>query len=325
MVNIRRLPGFTLSIGNITVGGTGKSPLVIAICKLYRQLGFKPVIVARGYGSRMKSHDFVVLFGGKVLTSNFSGAVLPPDEAMMQSMTLPDVPVVAGIRRYDAVFASLPAIKSVLGEDAKLVFVLDDGFQHWRIRRDLDLVVVNRNNRFGNRMLLPAGPLREPLRALKRASLLVERCDNLDQVVGKGGWETIALHYKQLPPLPLVDYLSSLQNQTNQSQSLNNQDKILVVSGIANPAALAASLRRNGYEDQRHYFVGDHDAIDRLALIDRLQQVSAVVTTPKDYWRNPDIFVGLPIPVWIVDIVPNIDPIKSPLISAANAYRGDIA
>lgn len=325
LVSNHRLPGFTLSIGNITVGGAGKSPLVIAICKLYQELGLKPVIVTRGYGSRMKSRQFMTILDGKVLTSNFSAAVLPPDEAMMQSMTLRDVPVIAGVRRYDAVKAALPAIKSVLGGNAKLVFVLDDGFQHWRIRRDFDLVVVNVKNRFGNRLLLPAGPLREPLRALKRASLLVERCDDQNPVVGKVVRDSIVLHYKQLSPLPLVDYLSSIQNNKSQTQTLNNQDKILVVSGIANPAALSTSLRNHGFVEQLHYFVGDHDAFDRVALMERLQHVSAVVTTPKDYWRNPDIFIGLPIQVWIVDIVPDINPIKSQLIAAANAYRGDIA
>ncbi len=143
-------------VGNLTVGGTGKTPLVIALAHLMRQLGRKPGIITRGYGGKccqwpllVTEHDVVEAGDEAVLLASRSGAVVIAD---------PD---------------RVRAARLLVNKHGCDTVISDDGFQHFRMRRDIDIVVIDGERRLGNGWCLPSGPLREPKSALKRAEIIV--------------------------------------------------------------------------------------------------------------------------------------------------------
>lgn len=133
-----------ISVGNITWGGVGKTPLVILIAQHIRRAGFRPVILTRGYRRRG----------------------MLSDEAELLAESLGDTPILVGRDRGRLA-------RDFLAQDRADVFLLDDGFQHWRIQRDLDIVVIDASNPWGNGRLIPRGILREPVGSLSRADLIV--------------------------------------------------------------------------------------------------------------------------------------------------------
>jgi tetraacyldisaccharide 4'-kinase len=158
---VHRIPVPVISLGNLTVGGTGKTPAALWLAEKLRARGERPVIVTRGYGGDLK---------GRVVTVGRDGQSLyDPREIGDEAVLLAERfngPVVCGADR-------VAAAKVALEEHGASVLVLDDGFQHWRLGRDMDVLLVDGRSGFGNGALLPAGPLREPLGALKRADAIV--------------------------------------------------------------------------------------------------------------------------------------------------------
>lgn len=150
-----------VSFGNVTVGGTGKTPAALWLADRLLRRGERPAIVTRGYGGDLK---------GRVLTVGRDGrALFDPREIGDEAVLLAERfagPVVCGADR-------VAAAKQAIAEHGATVVVLDDGFQHWRLARDVDVVLVDGRSGFGNGALLPAGPLREPLAALRRAHAIV--------------------------------------------------------------------------------------------------------------------------------------------------------
>jgi tetraacyldisaccharide 4'-kinase len=158
---VHRAPVPVLSVGNLTVGGTGKTPLVAWLASRVAESGRSPAIVTRGYGGTVGR--------GPVVLSSGEGPTLAPDacgdEPYLLASTLSGVPVVVGSDRVAGAAAA-----ARLGCD---VVILDDGFQHRRLARDLDIVLLDAGKPFGNGRLLPAGPLRERPSALARADVVM--------------------------------------------------------------------------------------------------------------------------------------------------------
>lgn len=167
-----RLPGPVVSVGNITLGGTGKTPIVAEVAGWLRDEGFAVAILTRGYGRRGS---------GRVVLGAKSGEPTPAvagDEPILLARSVPGAYVVVDA---DRVAAGVWAARE-LGATA---FVLDDGFQHRRIARDLDLVAVDATDPFGGGEMLPFGRLREPLGGLRRASaVVVTRADRIADAAG---------------------------------------------------------------------------------------------------------------------------------------------
>ena len=162
MLTSKRLPCPTISIGNITVGGTGKTPMTIYVAQVVKQLGYKVAVISRGYKGRAEKIGGIVS-DGKVLlmTPEISG-----DEPYMMANRLKDVPVIVGKNRFKA---GRQAISKFDTE----VIVLDDGFQHLALQRDLDIVLLDYHKPFGNGHLLPRGVMREPVSALLCADTII--------------------------------------------------------------------------------------------------------------------------------------------------------
>jgi tetraacyldisaccharide 4'-kinase len=164
----RQLPRRVISIGNITTGGTGKTPATIALAEEAKRRFLFPVILTRGYRGKAKGPCFVSKGEGPLLSAEEAG-----DEPRLMAERLTGVPIVKGADRYEAGLFALKELEAESWKHEPLVFILDDGFQHWRLQRDKDIVLVDALNPFGNGTLLPFGRLREPLHSLERADIVV--------------------------------------------------------------------------------------------------------------------------------------------------------
>ena len=156
-----KLDSRVISVGNLTMGGTGKTPATIAIAREAIARGYKPCILTRGYKGKHKGVAFVSRGKGPLLDSSEAG-----DEPVLMANRLEDVFIVKGKNRYDA---------GLLCQDQVDLYILDDGFQHWALHRDIDILLINSQNPFGspNPRLFPSGQLREPLTAIGRADYVV--------------------------------------------------------------------------------------------------------------------------------------------------------
>ena len=274
------LPCRVISVGNITLGGTGKTPTVIQLADfLFRNRRY-PAVVSRGYG-RKNEADIVAVSDGKapLLDTAIAG-----DEPSLIGSRLPGVPVVVGKDRYRAALFTL----QVFGPNT---IILDDGFQHVRLRRDLDIVLVDAEDPFGNGRLFPSGILREPLKALKRADLvLITRADRAANL----GWLKSVIRRKtqariftsRHSPVDLVD----IRNSEQRPFSTLRGTAVLAFSGIARPASFTALLRSLGADIKQEMVYPDHYVYkkeDMAAIFQKAGDVKAtmIITTEKDAVR----------------------------------------
>ena len=164
LARARRLPARVVSVGNLTTGGTGKTPAVRALAEAASALGLSPAVLTRGYGGRQSGVLLDGRHGGEPARAEEFG-----DEAVLLSRWLPGVPVIVGKDRNGE------AHRFAAGRGWPDLFLLDDGFQHRKLGRDHDVVIVDGSEATGR--LLPAGPLREPPSALRRAHRLLVTSD----------------------------------------------------------------------------------------------------------------------------------------------------
>ena len=253
-----RLPVPVISIGNITTGGTGKTPLVIDFVKRCLRRERNPAVVARGYKS---------------------GTHQVGDELQMVSERLPDVPCVGN---PDRVAGGRQAV--TLGAD---VIVLDDAFQHRRIARDLDVVVVEATNPFGFGHVLPRGLLREPLDGLRRADLIVvSRADQVDSSVRQ---ELTARLASIAPEVPVVKCQHRPTGLTDISGGPCEvkYGRAVVFAAVGNPQGFVGTLRQMGIEPAKCVWWPDHHRytaadVAKLAATAGGVEHDVVLTTHKD-------------------------------------------
>jgi tetraacyldisaccharide 4'-kinase len=162
----RRLPCKVISVGNITVGGTGKTPMTIHLAEVLRQLGYRPAIVSRGYMGRAEN-DGGIVSDGKTLCMS---PAMAGDEPYLMAARLKGMPVVVGKNRFKS---GMLAVREFQPD----IIILDDAFQHLKLKRDIDLVLLDQTRPFGNTHLVPRGILREPVSALARGTAcILTRC-----------------------------------------------------------------------------------------------------------------------------------------------------
>lgn len=254
-----RLPVPVLSVGNLTAGGTGKTPFVVMLCRLLRGIGRNPAVLLRGYGAANPVES---------------------DEAMLYARLLPDAGVFPG---RDRVNSALRAIKA--GYD---VLVLDDGFQHLRLLRDLDIVLLDATCPFGGGWPLPAGLLREPLSALSRSDVIcLTRTDQVSAGTLELIQEKIRMYARDVPVLSCTHRPSRLCDLDNRLYSLETLAglKVAALSGIGRPDSFAATLRGLGAEVCAEVAFADHAAYTARGVrkvVDRLDRQWTLVVTEKD-------------------------------------------
>ena len=289
----KQLPCGVISVGNIVAGGTGKTPVVIWIAKYLQNEGFQVGVLLRGYGREDRYSTLVVSDGKQILTPLTESG----DEASMIARKLPGAPVVVGSDRYTA---GLEVIQ--LWGHTNGVLILDDGFQRRQLARDLDILVIDSTQPFGTGKLLPAGTLREPKTALKRADvLLLTRTDlasesiNFDRFVQKKPIFQTRHQPTRLYKLSTGSDRSEsspidqgrLERDEECGLDLLKGQRILAVCGIGTPEAFVGTLHQFepktvellAFPDHHRYSLADFSDISGMA-----RQVGAdmVVTTEKD-------------------------------------------
>jgi tetraacyldisaccharide 4'-kinase len=258
---VHKAPVPVISVGNLTTGGTGKTPCVEFVARFFRQLDLRVAILSRGYGSIAGRND----------------------EALVLEENLPDVPHLQG---PDRVALAMSAVEELESE----VLVLDDGFQHRRLHRDLDILLIDATCPWGHGYLLPRGLLREPTGSLKRADVvMLTRCDLVLPETVQAIRDTV----RRVKDVPIVESTHRAAEWRNASQAATDLANlsgrpIAGFCGLGNPDAFRQTLGQLGLNVIAWRTFADHHAYTRddiEGLRDWARQLpvdAAVVTTQKD-------------------------------------------
>lgn len=282
-----------ISVGNITAGGTGKTPFVTYICRYFLKNGMKPAILMRGYKAKNNAQSQVVSDGKKIrLTAEEAG-----DEAYLLAKSLPGVAVLIGRKRVES--AKLATDK--YNAD---ILIVDDGFQHRKLGRSLDLVLVDSTKPFGYNKVIPAGLLREPLKGLKRASLIaLTKTDQVDEIIIKNIIKKIKQHAPTVPVVTSIHKPKLLQSITQWSGIKDDFEKdiksVLAVSAIGNPKSFITTLQQKGYEVKAELSFRDHHTynladIRTIELMANKNEVDVIAITEKDAVKLGAIIERIP-------------------------------
>ena len=301
MFHQHRVDAPVISVGNITIGGTGKTPLVKWIARELAGEKRRVCILTRGYRRRSK---------GQVLVSNGAEVLATVEEAGDEALMLAESlnGSAAVICDADRVAAARFAIER-LGSN---VLLLDDGFQHRRIARDLDIVIVDGTHPLDDERLLPLGHLREPLRALRRADcFVIPRADNADAV--KPTSKLIAEINSSAPIFLSTTRLVRFRALASEETSAIELDDVALAAfcGIGNPQSFFSLLQREGlvitdkrvFRDHHRYTQADVSSIEEAA---GKAGASALLTTAKDAVKLRHLQVGLP--CYVAEINIEIQP-----------------
>jgi len=277
LLPVRRLPCPVVSVGNLSLGGTGKTPLVIALAEWYQSQKTAPAVLTRGYGGSVGKGPFVVTDGDRLYASPREAG----DEAVMMAETLKGIPVIAGSCR------SASGLLAVERFGAQ-VLILDDGFQHMSLARSVDLVLLPARDPFLGGRVFPGGPLREPVSALRRASALVlTKAEDPTQT--ERARKTVHAAFPSIPVFSSETAPSALVSLAGEIHPLSHLSglRILAFTGLADPIPFYRDLERLGadilerrsFSDHHPYTEADMEWLRTKAHVTGAQ---ALVTTAKD-------------------------------------------
>jgi len=281
----KRLPGFVVSVGNLTAGGTGKTPAVAALAKWALSQKMRVCIISRGYGGRYKSPVLEVSDGRRILADSR----LAGDEPVLLAGKVLGSPVVLSKKRYLAGMYAREKFRSDL-------FIVDDGFQHLQLERDVNLVLMDGAQPFGNGHLLPRGPLREPLDQLARADAFVLTRFKRDS--GEGTLAFLKDHYPRIPAFcadHVPDRVVFPRLDRTDSPRFLNEKRVVAFAGIGNPRVFRETLASLGADVVAFRGFKDHYMYQRddlLSLIGLKKETDAhyILTTEKDWMRMGSIW-----------------------------------
>src|SRR2546421_8082411 len=269
-----------VSVGNLTVGGTGKTPAVELAVRTLIELGHRPAVVSRGYGRRGHGIQIVAAAASIRLDADEGG-----DEPFLLARRLPGVPVVVGGNRYEAG-------RHAVARFGVSALVLDDGFQHRTLAKDLEIVMARARAPWGSGRLLPGGPLREPLAALARAHLIVVTGARGPDDVGEVAAD--ARRYAPGVPVLAARHVTTECWEAGAMRYLGPEAlrglKLVAFAGLGSPGGLRRTLEDTGAVETGFARFADHHRYTRAevgALEQRAVAASAVglVTTEKDWAR----------------------------------------
>jgi tetraacyldisaccharide 4'-kinase len=301
--NQKKLSHKVISIGNITVGGTGKTPATIAIAEEAKKRGFVPIILTRGYKGKIKGPCFVSKGEEPLLNEEDAG-----DEPLLMAEKLKGVPIVKGKDRYEGGVFALQNLGDRFTH-SPILFILDDGFQHWKLFRDKDILLIDGKNPFGNKRLLPVGQLREPVSAINRADVIViTKMDNLSGEGKEWGIRNQSMNHEKSEFRRLIEEIRKYNKKVplffaghRSLQFLSARDEIFPLkwaegkrffafSGIGNPKSfkqtlLSAGINLKGFKSYRdHYRYAPKD-IEKIVEQSKKGNADWIVTTEKDIMR----------------------------------------
>ncbi len=277
----RRLPHPVISVGNLTVGGTGKTPFVAFLARLLQRSGYQPVILSRGYRGKFEHSSLLVSDGARILC----GPADCGDEPYLLAQQLSGVPILVGKNRYRTG-------RSLAGSFDRIIYLLDDGYQHLQLRRDLDILLIDASDPFGNGRLVPAGRLREPLAAIERADQIALTRSHLKDDLGK----LMSTIREKNPTAPLflfhheagafVDLKSGERFNAGQFAGKS----VIALAAVGNPQVFLQDLQGLGMRIIDHFLFRDHHfysqaQLDQVIKSRQENGAQAIVTTAKDAVR----------------------------------------
>lgn len=294
VLNRVELPGNTISIGNLYVGGTGKTPTVIAIAQYFARKNKHVVVLSRGYKSGLKNSDFGLYSQGKLMISNglevnHKGA----DEPALIHFR-------AGVDCLYGVDRGSAARWYLQSHPVPDLWILDDGFQHLKLRRNLDIILFDHSRDLSKENVFPAGLLREPLISVNYAdAILFTRCKAPfvpNWVKGSGiepaiNASLIGFSRQIEDGFFLVDKMSNM-SQVTVSQIALLYASFVFVCGTANPQTVLFQLKSQKLEPHRSLILSDHGEISPSEMNRLGKKCSVVITTEKDYFRDEEVFVN---------------------------------
>lgn len=303
-----RLGCHVISLGNITVGGTGKTPTAQRLAASIRDMGYKVVILNRGYRAKWKGDVGVVSDGQKIhMTATEAG-----DEAFLLAKNLPGIPVLIG---PDRAVTGQYAVESLGAQ----VVILDDGYQHWRLERNLDIVLIDAINVFGNDYMLPRGTLREPVSHLDRADVcLLTKVDQaqeesiirIRQTIRENNGRALIVESVHSPKcfIEIGDWYRDVPVKNIDVEKLRDK-KVVAVSAIGNPASFEQTIHDIGAALIESIRFPDHhdyttEEMQEVVAKSSMQGAEAIIITAKDAVKIPPaiIMAERPLPVYVLSI-----------------------
>ncbi|MEJ2070353.1 MAG: lipopolysaccharide heptosyltransferase II [Syntrophobacterales bacterium] len=297
----QHLPAPVVSVGNLTMGGTGKTPVTAYLARLFQDHQLRVAILSRGYGGRRA--EATCLSDGERLYHQ------PPEvgeEAYWLAESLPGVLVYTGPSRYAAGLAAWRDHRPDL-------FLLDDGFQHFQLARDLDIVLLDADRPFGNGWLLPAGPLREPLSTLREADVfLLTRYDcqrHHDRLVNlQRAFPLQEIFTAAIEPTAARRFPGGEEHPPEALRHL----RVLAFAGLARPQVLQKTLKTLGADLRGFRAFPDHYPFTPEDLADLVQEArqrdaSALITTSKDWARLGENWQE-DLPLWVLEVAARVEP-----------------
>lgn len=303
-----KLPCKVISLGNVTVGGTGKTPTAQRLAAIIRDMGYKVVILNRGYRAGWKGDVGVVSDGKKTYMTVAEAG----DEAYLLAKNLPGIPVIIG---KDRAITGDYAVKRFGAE----VIILDDGYQHWQLERDIDIVLIDTLNIFGNNFLLPRGTLREPLTNLSRAhAFLLTKVDQSTDNVRENLKDTLACYNKDAIVVESIhnprcfieveEWYKGLNYKGVELEAVRHQS-VVAFSAIGNPSSFEQTISDLGakvldavrFTDHHNYTMAEMQCVMQKAVD---KGACALITTEKDAVKIPSEFIHSerPLPVYVLGI-----------------------
>jgi tetraacyldisaccharide 4'-kinase len=289
----RSLDCRVISVGNLTLGGTGKTPFVMMIAETLRGNGFKPAILTRGYGGRSKKPINVVCDGKEILLSpEWVG-----DEAVMMAEKLKNVPILTGADRFQT---GRYALKNFEID----TLILDDGFQHLALRRDLDILLCDHQRPLGNNHLFPAGELREPASETRRADMVcfTRYSGGIVKFSPKflGSIPQIKTHLR-------LDSIINMENGDVCDAEVLKGQPVIAFCGIAKPEGFRQILQDvqvqlkmfKAFPDHYEYSLND---IKELESIASQQGAKYILVSEKDAVKLKDMKFSLPFFKVVIDL-----------------------
>jgi len=289
ILTVHRLAVPVISVGNLTMGGTGKTPAVAWIARFLHAAGHRPAIISRGYGGMAKGAVNLVSDGNQVLlTAEQAG-----DEPVMLARQLPGIPVLTGKIRLHPCRHAIERLHST-------ILILDDGFQHLAIARDINLVLFNATTLAGNSRVFPGGELREPVAALHRCTaFLLTGVDDGNRGRAER-FAALLTNRFQEKPVYYSTIAAELPAPPNPAATAASLPPLFAFCAIAHPdrfftTLYAMNLHVTGktwFRDHHRYSQNDVDAICRRATASGAR---ALITTEKDLVKLERLQVALPL------------------------------
>jgi len=308
ILSARKLDCCVISIGNITVGGTGKTPTAQRVAMTIKNMGYRVAVLNRGYRAHWDKPIGVVSDGEKIYMTSYEAG----DEAYLMAKTMPGVPVVIG-RNRDVTGSY--AVEKLHAE----VIIMDDGFQHWQLKRDMDIVLLDTQNLFGNGVLLPGGAMREPLSHLNRADILLfTRSDRSSQLTRTSLEESVRRYNKTAPIVESIHHTKEFVEiadwyKGNQEKPVSMEElkgkRVMVFSAIGNPLSFEQNVSGCGLDIVEAIRYPDHHDFDMTEMQyigERARELKAdaLITTGKDAVKIPTEFIYFnhEIPLYVMNM-----------------------